>query len=369
MMNDTRCGYGDGMRVFPSESEISGPLLDFLRDTLGAQSYAESPTPMTPGNDTQVYALQVEGTEQPLVLRVFRRGSDPRRPAFEATLQNALADEGLPVPRARAVSSDPSVIGAPFFVMDRVAGTPLYAEAISIDDAGIPQADWAQLLRQGSNLLFDMPRVLAEVCLRIQEIGAKPIVSAFEEAGLRWQELTVEGRIRLFTDRVEQHALDGLRPAIDWLADYQPVADGHDVVCHCDVQPLNLMMSGKELCGILDWANGSLGPPELEIGWTRAMFLTISLPLPAPLRFLERSIAGLIATRYTRIYERSRPVDRDAIAYYEALRSLIGLSILGEYIAKGETIRDAWNSPTAVTRLVSHVRDRTGLEVSIPWPA
>jgi hypothetical protein len=30
-------------------------------------------------------------------------------------------------------------------------------------------------------------------------------------------------------------------------------------------------------------------------------------------------------------------------------------------------IRDAWNSPSAIARVVAHVRERTGVEVSIPW--
>ncbi len=102
---------------------------------------------MTPGNDTQVYALRLDRIDEPLVARVFRRGSDARRPIFEATLQNALAEQGLPVPRARATCSDPNVIGAPFFVMDRSPGLPLYGDTIGIDEDGVPRADWQRMLR------------------------------------------------------------------------------------------------------------------------------------------------------------------------------------------------------------------------------
>ena len=110
--------YGDSaMTVFPSEAEIREPLLAFLQDVLGPCRYAEPPTPMTPGNDTQVLALRLDGINEPPVLRIFGRGSDPRRPVFEATLRNALADQGFPCPGARAICSDPSVIGPPFLSM------------------------------------------------------------------------------------------------------------------------------------------------------------------------------------------------------------------------------------------------------------
>ena len=99
--------------VFPSEAEIREPLLALLQDAPGPCRYTEPPAPMTPGNDTQVYALRLDRIDEPLVARVFRRGSDARRPIFEATLQNALAEQGLPLApgrpaRTRTSSARPS---------------------------------------------------------------------------------------------------------------------------------------------------------------------------------------------------------------------------------------------------------------------
>jgi aminoglycoside phosphotransferase (APT) family kinase protein len=267
------------MDVFPSEVEIHGPLLAFLQDALGPCEYAEPPTPMRPGNDTQVHAFSLTGIDEPLVLRVFRREDDAQRPVFEATLQNALAEQGLPVPRAITIGSDTSVIGAPFFVMERASGRTLYGDAISTDDDGIPQADWRKALQHGGEMLFGMPRLLAEVCLRIHAIDAKAVAASLEAGGVRWQEITVEGRTAWLENCVEECALEGLRPAVDWLRENRPASSSEDVVCHCDVQPLNLMMEGGELRGILDWANAMIAPPELEVGWTRAVYLTLELPL------------------------------------------------------------------------------------------
>lgn len=355
------------MDVFPSEEELRAPLLDFLSDTLGPCTYAEPPAPLTPGNDTQVHAFRLAGREGRLVLRVFRKGTDARRPVFEATLQNALADQGLPVPRARATCSDATVIGAPFFVMDLSAGVPLYGDAIHTDEAGIPQANWWRLLRHGGEMLFDMPRLMAEVCLRIHAVDATAVAGALEKVGLPWREITAEGRTQQLADRIEACGLEGLRPAMSWLRQNRPPPTDRDVLSHCDVQPLNLMMDGGVLCNILDWANATIGPPEVEVGWTRAMYKTIELPLPGPLRLLEGAVGELICRRYTQVYARSRALDAGAIAYFETLRSCIGLSFLGEQVVRGEPIRDAWNSDIGVARIIAHVRAHTGLDVSIPW--
>ncbi len=356
------------MTVFPSEAEIREPLLAFLQHELGSSRYVEPPTCMTPGNETLVLALRLEGIEQPLVARVFRRGSDPRRPVLEGTLQNALADQGLPVPRAVAICSDPGVIGAPFFVMERAAGLPLYGDSIGTDEDGIPQADWRRIIAQGGEMLFDMPRLLAEICLRIHAVPTKPVIAALESAGVPWREITVDGLIERFGQVVEECALEGLRPAIDWLGEQRPAGESDEVVCHRDMQPLNLLMEGNDLRGIIDWAGAAIAPRELELGWTRGTFLTIELPVPRALRFLERPIAAILAGRFTRVYERARPIDREAVAYYEAFRSLAGLLFLAERVVRKEPIRDAWNSTAGVARVIAHVREHTGLDVSIPWP-
>ena len=354
------------MNVFPNEAEIREPLLAFLQETLGSHHYAQPPSPMAPGNDTQVHSLRLDDGG-PLVLRVFRRGSDPRRATFESTVQNALAVQGLPVPRAMATCTDPDVIGAPFFVMERLPGTPLYGTTFGTDGDGIPRAHWRRMLRQGGGMLFDLPKLLAEVDLRIHGVETKPVIEALEAAGLSWQEVTASGRIRDLAGRIDAYSLEGLRPGLNWLREHPPETASDDVVCHGDMQPLNLLIDSGQLSGIVDWANMSLGPPELQIGWTRAMYLTIELPLPGPVRFLERRIAEHVSSRYTGVYGRARKIDRDVLGYYEALRSLYGLGFLGEMVVRRVPIRDAWNSPSAIARVVAHVRERTGVEVSIPW--
>jgi hypothetical protein len=50
------------------------------------------------------------------------------------------------------------------------------------------------------------------------------------------------------------------------------------VVCHGDLHPLNLLFRERELTGVVDWSNASLASPAFEIGWMRAIYLTIPFP-------------------------------------------------------------------------------------------
>jgi hypothetical protein len=110
----------------------------------------------------------------------------------------------------------------------------------------------------------------------------------------------------------------------------------------------------------------ALAPREFEISWMRAAYLTTPLPLPGPLRFAERVIAAHLARLFTTSYGRRRPIDALVLPYYEAYRSLVGLTSLGARMVRGDVIRDAWNSPQAVARVIEHFLRLTGIEVAFP---
>jgi aminoglycoside phosphotransferase (APT) family kinase protein len=56
----------------------------------------------------------------------------------EYTVMTALADTAVPVPRTFAHCADPEVLGAPFYVMERIIGTP-YRTAAQLEEIGEAQ--------------------------------------------------------------------------------------------------------------------------------------------------------------------------------------------------------------------------------------
>src|SRR3954469_25606628 len=102
---------------------VLDPLIEFL-DEAGLGSGELTLTPVGDGHSNHTYAVTREdGTEF-----VLRRPPRPPLPPSahdvlrEARVISSLDGHGVRVPKVLAVGSDESVIGAPFYVMERVDG-------------------------------------------------------------------------------------------------------------------------------------------------------------------------------------------------------------------------------------------------------
>lgn len=95
------------------------------------------------GNGQETWFLDVESPSGPTNL-VLRRTAEAgplelTNRTTEAAVMRAVAAVGVAVPTVHAVVGDPTVLGAPFMVMDRVVGssvvqaTPSHREALSVD--------------------------------------------------------------------------------------------------------------------------------------------------------------------------------------------------------------------------------------------
>ena len=91
------------------------------------------------------------------------------------------------------------------------------------------------------------------------------------------------------------------------------------MICHGDVQPLNLLMRDGELSGVVDWTHACVADPGLEIGWMSMALLTIPLPGPALLRPLLAWGQRRAARLYIATYAAERPLDPERVRYYQAL--------------------------------------------------
>ena len=348
----------------------AGLLLEYLRGELGDCDFAEPPVPLAPGNQTVVHAFRLKGLAPPLdrvlVLRLFRPGTDPLCARIEAVLQNAIAAQGFPAARAYATCEREDVLGAPFFVMERLPGAPLFGGSLPLEASGVPHITPRAVVRDGLRMLFRIPRVCAEAEARIHELDVSQLIAALEEAQLPWRALTLAGKLQEMSGLIETCSLRGLPEAHDWLCEHLPVQDDHRVLCHGDMQPLNLLVQGGEVVGVVDWSNALFAPPECSIGWTRATFLTLPLSLPGPLRLADRPVAHAIARAFERRYRRRRRYDREAVAYYEAFHSLLILCYIAEKYARGAYIRDAWNTRPGLDLLAAHFQAISGQKVAVP---
>ncbi len=120
--------------------EISGKLIAYLRDEFhdSTINFSSPLTQLKGGFETFMYYFTLNNVEeelsQRLVLRLFPENYGPENAVWEASIQNSLADEGYPVPRALLICSDNSKLGGAFFIMEFLPGEPMMTVSKNVSE-------------------------------------------------------------------------------------------------------------------------------------------------------------------------------------------------------------------------------------------
>ncbi len=170
----------------------------------------------------------------------------------EYAAMRALGPTPTPVPRARLLCEDPSVIGTPFYVMDYIEGRVL--TDLRLDE--VPHADRAGYyfaVADGLSALHsvDWRAVGLEKFGRPEAYIARQID--------RWT------RQYLASDPGQDANMDAL---IAWLPAHIP-PDEAPVIAHGDYRLGNLMWApeGPRLLAILDWELATIGHPMADLAY------------------------------------------------------------------------------------------------------
>jgi len=194
--------------------------------------------------------------EARLVLR--KKPAGPILPGAHAVerefrVMRALADTGVPVPRVLWLEQDESILGTPFYVMERLQGRVF-------SDCTLP----GMAPQERRAIYLEMARVLARLhavapdAVGLGDFG-KP-GNYFERQITRWT--------RQYRDSAGPPiaALDRL---VDWLPANLPPDDGDVAIAHGDFRLGNLMFHPTEprVIGVLDWELSTLGHPLADLGF------------------------------------------------------------------------------------------------------
>lgn len=342
----------------PLAGDGAGRLLSYLRTTLGqpALSYADAPARLSGGNETFIYSLRLQGAPEdlsrPLILRAYRAGYvRPEQARFESTIQNALAALGYPAPRAFLTCSDGSVLGTPFFIMERLPGT-MMLELLRNPIAGRRVA-----------------AMLAETQARLHGLDTGTLQRALDGAGLS-AAATVDAWFERVEWRIDKAALDGLRPGHLWLLEHRPAQPERLSICHGDFHVNNVLVYQDAVSGVIDWSLTKVADPAFDVGNTRVLMMLGPRDAPSFLQPILGLLTRNLARRYYGAYRKLRAVDASAVRYYEALRCLHSLVWAGEHRAAAANGLDLGPNPWAAdresSRLVSHFRRITGRTLQLP---
>ncbi len=204
-----------------------------------------------------------------LVARVAPSPGDvPVFPHYDLTTQFLLlrhvgANSDVPVPRVRWDEPDPSVLGSPFFVMDRVDGVvPPDVLPYTFGDNWLHDAT-ADQQRHLQDRTVDVIAALHALDathpdltrLHFSDPGATVIARHIAHTKA-WYEFARR-------DGIRSQLIEG---AFEWLDDHPPQGDG-TVLSWGDSRIGNVMYRDFEPVAVLDWEMACLGPRELDVAW------------------------------------------------------------------------------------------------------
>lgn len=247
--NDSRRATGAPGRAGRT-GELAAALEAHLRAEVASGATVNGLERMTGGASRETWAFDATwgGEVHPLVLRRDRPGGVlGASRGTERSVIAAAAAAGVPVPAVLSGSDDPAVLGAPFFVMARVAGEAL-PRRILRDDA---------YARARNVLVVQCGDALA----RIHAVDPDRV----DGLGRYREPADLVAEMRSGLDALgEPHPV--LELALNWLDDHLP-APAAPCLVHGDFRMGNLLVDADGLAAVLDWELAHAGDPAEDLGW------------------------------------------------------------------------------------------------------
>ncbi len=171
----------------------------------------------------------------------------------EARILSVCELRGIPAPRAIVSCDDIAVIGAPFYIMEHIAGVILRG------DKAPPAYDAAAFATLGENFLDTLVAIHGAT-------PSDPVIGGLGKP-LGYVQRQVEG----WTARYEKAKTDdvaSVESLAAWLNAHQPSESGACLV-HNDFKYDNLVLDAAQpgkIIAVLDWEMATVGDPLLDVG-------------------------------------------------------------------------------------------------------
>lgn len=235
----------------------------------------------------------------------------------EYRVMTALAGTRVPVPRTYVLCEDLAVLGAPFYLMERVDGTVHRSlDGLTADRAAAISASLV-------DVLADLHAV-DPAAVGLSDFG-RP-AGFLERQVRRWGTQLDASRSR---------ELDGADELRDALAVSIPVTQGSAIV-HGDYKLDNLMIGGSDtVAAVLDWEMATLGDPLCDLGLLHVYWDLAESPVLPPVA----EVLGRYAARSAR--------DLSSLPWYQAL-GCFKLAVISEGIhfrfLQGQTVGEGFET-------------------------
>ncbi len=291
----------------PPLSDLSARLEAFLSEAAGGNAHVTAFRPLAGGASREMFAVDVrvdggpEAGSHALVLRRDLGGriyakSLERAEEYEVIARAHAA--GVRVPKVRWLCEDAKVLGAPFFLQDRLEG-----ETIGRRIVKDPRLEAARA-RLPEQLAAELAKIHA---LDVRDLRFLPRPAHGKSAA----EQDTEYLLAELDTAEDGHP--ALEIALRWLSRHAP-GGAELTFVHGDFRIGNVMVGPDGLRGVLDWEFARIGDPIEDVAW----------PLVRSWRFgVDALEMGGVGERgpYLEAYTRAsgRRVDPDHVRYWEVM--------------------------------------------------
>jgi aminoglycoside phosphotransferase (APT) family kinase protein len=310
---------------------------------------------------------------RPMVLRFYQGSAADAKGTREHVTIDRLFNVGYRVPRPYAFERDHRALGAPFLIMERLAGSRLFTVSSFPNAFKTFSMGFFSFVRAQSRLhKFDPSSAgLREIPRAYAPIGDAPANAPL-----------LDRVLAIIANRVETGPLPGLREALNLVSERAPrFRHSPDSLVHMDYHPLNVMVQGVRLTGVIDWVNTDVGDRHLDAAMTAVILSSSALEKPRWMRdnLVGNGLRASFAALYLPLYHAMAPMEFERFRYCQAVAALLRLSMMGMMRARGPEVvgfrREAIEEVTpAVVRLLSRYATRKSgasvrLETAAPQPA
>jgi len=244
---------------------LAEALTGYVQTTIaGSRAAATDVRRVSEGWETIIYAFTLAdedaGQREELVLRAYPGQYATHKAQAEYQVISALARAGYPVPRLFALELDPSTLGSPFILMERLDGMPVSETAYRS-----PISECRRLIDEFSGLAWQLHsfdwQALADQAPAVRKPWTPSDLTDLAGYNRRW--LT---GIREFFG---QRGLAGLDPALDWLLErIDDAGDARLALVHGDYHMRNVLLTGAGRQVVIDWTNAEIADCRYDLAWT-----------------------------------------------------------------------------------------------------
>jgi aminoglycoside phosphotransferase (APT) family kinase protein len=240
----------------------------------------------------------------------------------EYTILKALKPFYPYCPEPLAYTEDPSILGCPFYVMERLRGI---------------------ILRKNlpAGLVFT-PREMRQLCETLLDVLVELHQIDYNKAGLGdlghpqgYVRRQVEGWSKRYRNARTEDAPD-FEAVIGWLAAEMPPDTSSPTIIHNDYRFDNVVLdeaAPQKIIGVLDWEMATVGDPLMDLGNTLAYWVQADDPEESQLmRLMPTHLEGALTRRdLVKRYMVKTGRTADDFAFYSAF-GLFRLAVIAQQI-------------------------------------